>query len=487
MNWRQIAPCALLLSSLLISCGGSVPAVGKTRDSGQSSLMGQSFAGANKCSPNTHERPFVVEWDATDSASFEALAASDVVFVKYQGCELTVLDGCNDESIKGSFGAYRPVQWTSGAVEKVDIGSEGDLYAKLPLSVATLGGRVAAGETFHMEYYVAGVKTATRGAIYRDDISRVRACKEATHFVYGYNLGAFALASTKDIQGEVGATVWGIGAGGHSKSSYAAEKKGGQLTSCTGDSAKEVESCKAPIRLTLREISDGANPDVEARTAPETDAALNAAGKIDRERDDERSLNALIRSATSKMNAGDGKGCLSDLDASDKLQKNELSTDPRGYTAQTRAQCLMLSGQCDPGRTLYRKYMEIVMVGMPPESLDAFVLDMAAKTCDASAFKTPRERAHKFATDLNLASTRPTSLAVCKTAFTELKKLKVELTKTPLAPGDRLDIDFRALGNAPTCFGRAGDCAAAEAAFNEQYPNRTRAEFERNAPVCVGK
>src|SRR5690606_7453574 len=189
-------------------------------------------------SPNTHERPFVVEWDATDSASFEALAASDVVFVKYQGRELTVLDGCNDESIKGSFGAYRPVQWTSGAVENADIGNEGDLYAKLPLSVATRGGRVAAGETFHMEYYVAGVKTATRGAIYRDDISRVRACKEATHFVYGYNLGAFALASTKDIQGEAGATVWGIGAGGHSKSSYAAEKKGGQLTTCAGDSAK---------------------------------------------------------------------------------------------------------------------------------------------------------------------------------------------------------------------------------------------------------
>ena len=122
--------------------------------------MADTFAGKNRCNPEEHERPFVVEWDGTDMSSFEALAANDLVLAKYDGCKLTILDQCRDDSIRGHLGSYRPVDWTSGQLETLEIANEGDLYAKLPLGVATLGGRVKGGEHFHMEYYVAGTRSA---------------------------------------------------------------------------------------------------------------------------------------------------------------------------------------------------------------------------------------------------------------------------------------------------------------------------------------
>src|SRR5207248_40261 len=126
-----------------------------------------TVAGKNRCNPKEQDRPFVIEWDATDMSSFEAKTASDVVFVKYDGCNLRVLDACSNDSVKGQLGAYGAVDWTSGSVEKLDIANEGDLYAKLPLGAGTLGGRIHAGEQFHMEYYVSGTRKATRGEVFQ--------------------------------------------------------------------------------------------------------------------------------------------------------------------------------------------------------------------------------------------------------------------------------------------------------------------------------
>src|ERR1700733_14468812 len=125
--------------------GGSangIPTTASSRPSGQSSLMNGTVAGANRCNPKDHDRPFVIEWDATDMSSLEAKAASDVVVVRYEGCDLQVLEGCTP-AVRGSIGAYGAVAWTSGSVETIDIANEGELYAKLPLGVSSLGGRVS--------------------------------------------------------------------------------------------------------------------------------------------------------------------------------------------------------------------------------------------------------------------------------------------------------------------------------------------------------
>ena len=83
--------------------------------------MDQTTAGKNRCTvAKSHERPFVIEWDATDLTEFEARAKRDMVFVRYDGCELKVLSGCLDEGVAGRYGAYYPPQATSGNVEGID-------------------------------------------------------------------------------------------------------------------------------------------------------------------------------------------------------------------------------------------------------------------------------------------------------------------------------------------------------------------------------
>src|SRR5512140_1555957 len=100
---RRLGLGVSVLTILLgAGCGaGTLPAMSGTRASGQSTLMDQTFAGQNACNPKNHLRPFVVEWDATDMSNLEALAAGDVVVVRYEGCQLTVLDGCRDDSVRG--------------------------------------------------------------------------------------------------------------------------------------------------------------------------------------------------------------------------------------------------------------------------------------------------------------------------------------------------------------------------------------------------
>jgi hypothetical protein len=57
---------------------------------------------------------------------------------------------------------------------------------------------------------------------------------------------------------------------------------------CKSDSATEVAGCKAPIRLTLRPIRDGENPGKEAMKAEDTPESLNAAGEVNLQARDQR-------------------------------------------------------------------------------------------------------------------------------------------------------------------------------------------------------
>jgi hypothetical protein len=352
--------------------GGALPATGPDRASGQSSLMDKTYAGQNACNPDRHDRPFVIEWDATDMSMFEGRAATDVVFVKYEGCDLRVLDGCANDSVRGALGAYRPVEWTSGSLEKVDISDEAELYAKLPLGVATLGGRVQSGEKFRMEYYVSGVRTATRSAVHRAELAPIAGCTGATHYVYGYSLGAFALASEKRLAGGVEADAKLIGGGASRVSSSNAEKKGGMLESCRGSSAKEARTCQVPIRLMLRTIE--ASDDPGASVAAGAPPARSDRSEISTEE------TKLRESAARKRVLKDGKGCLADLDTADRQfpSSARLSTRPDGMM-NIRGVCLMLSGECDSGKKLLRMAYE--QMGMKSDQIDLLVESEAKQSC----------------------------------------------------------------------------------------------------------
>lgn len=458
-------------TALIVACGGSMPSIPTakaSRPSGQSSLMDSTVAGQNKCNPKSADRPFIIEWDATDLSQFESVTSNDIVFVRYEGCDLRVIDSCRNDSVKGALGAYKTVDWTSGSVEKMDISNEGELYAKLPLGAATLGGRVSAGEQFHMEYFVSGVRTATRPVVYRADLDAVPGCKGATHFVYAYQLGAFALGSKKNINADANATVWGFGGGGSSKQSNAAEKRAGVLESCRGESAKETQTCKAPIRLTLREIDAGSDPDAKAAVAPETPDALNLAGKIDAKMKRTEKAQGHAEAAASKVNARDGKGCIAELNAADKLDPRPgiVSTNPGSYWSNMRATCLMMSGQCPAGRQLMRKYYEKTLSGqMGPEAIDTHIDSIAGMYCQGANL-SPRDQLLQANDALRVGGQTKKDPAYCNQSYDRVKKASAGVTSN--GPDDTM-VNY-ALQNdqelaAAHCLSRAGDCSAAWTMF----------------------
>ena len=479
---RHIACAALVV---LGGCAAKdvIPATGPDRDSGQSSLMDGTFAGKNKCNPDDHLRPFIIEWDATDMSSFQARAESDVVFVKYEGCSLRVLEGCVNSDVRGSMGAYNPPEWTSGSVEKIDIRDEGELYTKLPLGVATIGGRVAAGEQFQMEYFVAGTRGSTRQAVYRKELDKNPNCADATHFVYGYNLGAFALGSHKSLEGEVEVGVKGAGVGGKRGRKTSAEKQGGQLTACRADTATEVKDCQVPIRLTLRPISNGDNPDVAAGMAPESDEALNLAGKLKSESERMQMAQELRATAMKSMQAGDGKACIKAFNGADKLDPDpgRVSTNPRGVL-QVRAMCLMLAGQCKTGKKLARQAQMASQPGWRPEQYDQSVNGLAAQYCKGGKM-TLADKLRKHATTLRLSTSKAVSKKECKAAIDFINKNapKIKSKNTEV-----YEDATRAVFQGPTCYAAAGDCKAAWELYKKQITD-SKAGFESSIRQCKGK
>lgn len=502
---RQLVLFGVASFILVAACGGGLP--DGTNPMGK--LADKTFAGQNKCNPKNAERPFIIEWDATDQSSFQAFAQNDVVFVHYEGCNLKVLDGCRDDSVKGSFGSYKPIEWTSGGVEVVDIHDETELYSKLPLGAATLSGRVQGGEKFHMEYYVSGTRNATRDRAYRGDLAKNPRCKDATHFVYGYNLGAFALAAQSKLKAQINGSYFGFGAGAQKSNSTNAEKRGGELSSCKGESAKEIETCKVPVRLTLRELSDGNNPDQAAAKATETDASLNLAGKLQATSENEKKAELHWKSAQVKYQARDGRGCLAELDQHDQLDPRPegLSTNPvTGRTAGTRAECLMLSGQCDAGKVLFRKALESAPnksgQAWTPERIDGQIEVEVATFCTGSGL-SERDQYLRAMTELRNGGfgIQTKTAAECQSALDTFMKLRTKVQ--PKDPSDTAipKNPYDAMANpAPNCFAKAGDCAAAYKAFkaiiDAKGPNdgwkgkdekQMRTGFEGNVPTCKGK
>ena len=476
--------CLVSLVSLTTATSCVMKQTSGTRASGQSRLMDETFAGQNACNPEEHTKPFIIEWDATDMSSFESLAANDVVMVKYEGCSLRVIDECRNDSIRGSQGAYKPPEWTSGSLETIDIHNEGELYAKLPLGKNTLSGRVSGGEAFHMEYFVAGTTYATRDAVYRDALADNPGCEGATHFVYAYNLGAFALGSVNEFKAEAGVSVYGYGGGGGKSSGYSAEKKGGDLGACQSDSATEVSGCKTPIRLNLRKIREGSDPQTEAMHAPETDESLNAAGEVGARLDAAEDAGAHYDAAQRALNSGDGKSCLEELDAHDALDPNNKSSDPKsGAYAMLRAQCVMASGQCDAGRVQLRKQQEAA--GGPassPEQIDKYVDAIVMMYCQGTSM-SPRDQLLQAQYRLQQAAyqTRET-VEYCETEYE--RAMKMVGKAKPKNEDDRVIIDiFYSLNSStPACFARAGDCDKAYEAYGATLPKTTRESFDSMAP-----
>jgi hypothetical protein len=95
------------------------------------------------------------------------------VVVSYSGCEMRILDGCR---VDGSYKFKR----TSLAKDVIEIASEDDLYAKVPLGAASLEGELAASGRLAIRTTIAGQMKLDGGI---PELPEGGGCKGATHVI----------------------------------------------------------------------------------------------------------------------------------------------------------------------------------------------------------------------------------------------------------------------------------------------------------------
>ena len=318
---------------------------------GRGKLMEEAGVASSCEGPALEEdRPFVVTWDGTDLAEFEALAQRDTVFVRYVGCSLRVLRSCKQAEVPGKFGSYGEPTFTSGSQNSVEITNQDELRARLPLGVARFGGRIRKGESLKLRYHVSGVAASTREQISRGELRDSPGCVGATHFVRAYDVGAFSLETTeKSTYGASASVPAMLGVEGTAQSVDHRLAHLGELGSCT---SVPKTNCRVPVRLVLSRIDAGTKASAPATwdKAPQAPAVSDefAAWQLKTAR--------ILGQARSQLAAGDPSECIKTLSTEPRFNEREAGDkDPYAskYMAQhadwlfAKAECLSHDGQCE--------------------------------------------------------------------------------------------------------------------------------------------
>ena len=212
-----------------------------------------------------------------------------------------------------------------------------------------------------------------------------------------------------------------------------------------------------------------------------------------------------------RFRARDGKACLAALDARDKADRNaeNLSTRPTSPIAMMRAQCVMLSGQCDAGKQQMRKAWQAQQgSSMGPEQIDN-VGDQHGRPVLPGRLHVRARPAGRGGQTLSRGSQKKQDTVTCSKSWDTVKRLSK--TVKPKDDDDHVVKSATTMhlqGNmAAMCLGRAGDCKAAFDVYREAYiaqmgpsfkdqpeilaqmtkPEQLRPTFDNIVSSCKGK
>lgn len=192
------------------------------------------------------ESPLVTEWSAAEKANLEARLREGAVAVEYTGCEMRPVTGCQ---IRGS---YRWQQTTLSS-DTIDIRSEDELFAKLPLGALNLEGELERSGHLRVRTTVAGQYVLEGSSV--DDVPDYGDCAAATHILGGLSVGAFQMSSGEEIAGGARAEVAERGGGFATKSSESVLRESGEPNSCK-EATSEMPNmqCSSPVQAFLRPL-----------------------------------------------------------------------------------------------------------------------------------------------------------------------------------------------------------------------------------------
>jgi hypothetical protein len=189
--------------------------------------------------------PLIVEWPATSKVALDSASKRGIVVVSYAGCTLKVLNECH---AKGDY-EYTGV---TPARDKIDISSQDDLYARLPLGAVNLKGELDSGSSLKLDYIAVGQRVSKEAPTELEGDG----CEGATHYVRTITLGAYALDVQAKAEAGAGVEVGNAGGGAKRKEGDQRLRGSGDVDKCSGESPRSegaaVEAgCGAPLQLDL--------------------------------------------------------------------------------------------------------------------------------------------------------------------------------------------------------------------------------------------
>ncbi len=246
MRLLTAAPLLALLAIVVAACAGSNVA------SSLASAPAFDPKGQTKCGvTKSQAKPLIVEWPSADRGELETRARQGLVAVRYEGCEMEVLDRCK---VPGSY-AYSAMTRKD---DRITIRDADELYASIPVHAAKFEAKLQKSGELNVAITLVGRYAADRASVRTDELQGD--CSRATHFVSALTAGAFEFFAGADAAAGGGATLMGAGAGARSESKRELLNRDGDKTACeraTMSDKAPPDGCGALVRVEVTPIELG--------------------------------------------------------------------------------------------------------------------------------------------------------------------------------------------------------------------------------------
>lgn len=227
--------------------------------------------------PGEEGEPLVVDWPTEQRGDLETAMKGGIAVVAYDCKTVKVLSDCQGE------GKYNFTGITMQ--EEVIRMEDADEIALTLSNGAALGAKLSAelerGTTLDVAFAMVGKRRTSSPTLAKADLRGGSKCNEATHFVRGANVGAFAMKTGSKGSVSTAAEILGQGVRAASSSSQINETSAGQIADCKTadpDGPSPPKQCGSPIRVLLLSIGATARVDgVVTSTCPK--GAVRAGGK----------------------------------------------------------------------------------------------------------------------------------------------------------------------------------------------------------------
>ncbi|WP_086001085.1 formylglycine-generating enzyme family protein [Plesiocystis pacifica] len=234
-----------LVGAVLLAPGCSSPRPGGLEGIDAKQAYARCVEGSGSEEAELDLDPLLVEWPSTQRSALEAeLHRGELIVVRYTGCAMEVLRGCE---VEGSY------EWTevSGKHDQLLIQSAGDVWAKVPLGAAKLVGAVERYGALLLDMALVGQYAGPSTPPPRAAL-RGRQCEDATHVVSSLIVGAFELTEASGARVEAGVEVSGAGAGGGGSRHRGYYSSDGKLAACEATSSYgPPRDCRSLVQLEL--------------------------------------------------------------------------------------------------------------------------------------------------------------------------------------------------------------------------------------------